>query len=58
MTDHGEIDEGFVMACIAFMIAHQSASLDQPAEGTLNYPAPRQQDEAFGFVAALDDRER
>lgn len=57
VADHGEIDEGLVVAWIALMIAHQSARLDQPAEGALNDPAPGQQDEALGLVAALDDRE-
>lgn len=57
MADHGDIDERFVMPWVALVITHQSPGLDQPAEGSFHHPAPGQQDEAFGGITALDDRE-
>jgi hypothetical protein len=57
MTDHGDVNESFMVPWIALMIAHQSPRLDQPAKGSLHAPAPGQQDKTFGGVTTLDDRE-
>ncbi len=57
VTDHGEVNESFVMARVALVITRQPACFDQPAEGALHDPAFGRQDEAFGRVTALDDRE-
>jgi len=40
MTDHGDVNESFVVPWIALMIAHQSPGLDQPDKGSLYHPAP------------------
>jgi hypothetical protein len=40
------------------IVADQSAVLEDPGEGALAYPAPRQHLEALGVRAATDDLER
>ena len=37
------------------MIPIQTAGLHEPAEGALHHPAPREQVEALGVVAAFDN---
>ncbi len=55
MADHSEVNESLVVAGVAFMIAHQTARFDQPAESALHHPALGQYMEALGFVVAFDD---
>ena len=47
------------MPGFAFIVSHQSARFDQPAEGPLHDPTHRQQDKSFGWgighIRPLDD---
>ena len=54
VADHGDINEGLVMAWVALMIAHQTPGFDKPAKGALHHPAPGQHHEALCRIAALD----
>lgn len=55
VTDHRQIDEGLMVTGIALVVADQTAAFDQPAEGALFDPAPRQQDKTAGGIAAFND---
>lgn len=57
VADHGDIDESFVMAGVALVIAHEAACFEQPAESALYDPSLGQQNKAFGGVTAFDNRE-
>lgn len=43
------------MTDLHFIVPHQSARLDQPAESSLDDPAFRQNLESFDIIASLDD---
>ncbi len=57
-ADHRDIDPRFGTGDGAFVIAHQAAVVQQPAERTFDHPAPWQDFEALNRIGALDHFDR